>query len=51
MRWPSDGRSLTYFGASIADLYEMLPGTFLGRDYGQQILRAAKGTAAKYEEV
>ena len=42
---------LTEFAASIADLYEVLPRTFLGRHYGQQILRAATGAAANYAEV
>jgi len=42
---------LTNFAATIADLYEMLPRTFFGRHYGQQILRAATGAAANYAEV
>ncbi len=42
---------LTDFAALIADLYEALPRTFLGRHYGQQILRAGTSAAANYAEV
>jgi four helix bundle protein len=57
---PTEGRGftgeaiedrLTDFATSIADLYEMLPRTFFGRHYGQQILRAATGAAANHAEV
>jgi four helix bundle protein len=42
---------LTDFAALIADLYEMLPRSFFGRHFGQQILQAATGAAANYAEV
>ena len=42
---------MTDFAASVMELYDELPKTFLGRHIGQQLLRAGTAVAANYAEV
>ncbi len=42
---------MTEFAASVMELYDDLPKTFLGQHIGQQLLRAGTAVAANYAEV